>query len=130
MKCFVDTSAWYAYFSSKDQFHYQAREFMRKKPELITSNLVLSEILGIIQRRVNTQSVIDTGRFLLDENIVQLVYVSKDQILQTWRKLEKLHHKTLSFVDYSNKIVMEDKGLKTIFAFDEDFVRLGLVVVP
>ena len=38
--------------------------------------------------------------------------------------------RTLSFVDCATIAVMRQRNLDTIFAFDEDFERAGLTVVP
>lgn len=129
MKVFVDTSAWYTYFDRSDRCHRKATAFFKKKPGLVTSTLVLSETLALLQRRIGKKVARKAGGFLLSSPLVKLVDLEPELLREAFLVFEKAPAK-ISFVDSSNQVAMESLGLKTIFCFDRDFEKLGLKVVP
>lgn len=129
MRIFVDTSAWYAYFDRSDGDHQKAAAFFKKRPGLVTSNLVLSETLALLQRRVGKKVAKKAGNFLLRSSLVEMVGLGQELLRETFSVFEKAPAK-ISFVDCSNRVAMKSLHLKIIFCFDQDFKKLGLKVVP
>jgi predicted nucleic acid-binding protein len=129
VKVFVDTSGWYAYFDKSDRFHAEAASFIGRRPTLLTSDLVVSETLALLQRRINKAVSQKVGEILLDRMVVELLIPSFKTLQESLLLYEGTSRK-LSFVDCSNKILMAQNDLDTIFCFDEDFKGLGLKVVP
>lgn len=129
MRIFVDTSAWYAYFDQDDNYHQRAVSFFEKRYSLVTSGLVLSETLALLQRRVGKKISARTGDFLLNSTLVEIVSLGRGLLDQTF-SLFKGSPAKVSFVDCSNKVVMDNLGIKEIFCFDKDFKKLGLKVLP
>lgn len=129
MKCFVDTSAWIAHFDKDDDFHEDAESFFRKKPLMVTSNIVIHETIAHLQARINKNLALTAGKLLFNDALVQLIIIDRNQEVRAWNEYV-VQSKKISFVDCSIKVVMEEKKLGTIFAFDDDFAKLGLKVVP
>lgn len=129
MRIFVDTSAWLAHFNRADEFHDQAEEIFHHRPELLTSNTVLHETVAHLSARVNKKAAKAAGDFMLSGVVVKLVALSLKDEIAAWRRLKKSRF-AVSFVDITNVVLMEKLGLKEIFAFDKDFLKLGLKVVP
>lgn len=129
MKVFVDTSAWIAFFDQTDDFHYKAKGFLERKPELITSNIVLHECIAHLENRISKRVAEKVAETLIAGNICELVCLTSEQELQSLEKYKEVSRR-ISFVDVANKVVMEDLGLGKIFAFDQDFKKLSLNVVP
>lgn len=125
----MDTSAWYAYFDRSDDFHKEAVAFCKKRPILVTSDLVLGETLAVLQRRVGKKISEKAGDFLLNSTLVEVVSLDQGLLRQAFFLFEK-SPAGMSFVDCSNKVVMDTLGLKGIFCFDQDFKKLGLKVLP
>lgn len=129
MKVFVDTSAWYAYFDRKDNNHQEAMTFFKKKPELVTSELILAETLALVQRRINKITGQKIGEFLLNSPLIEMTLLTPELLNQSFALFKKTPSR-ISFVDCTNKVAAESLGIKQIFCFDRDFIKLGLKVVP
>lgn len=129
MKVFVDTSAWVAYFDKKDEFHRKAVEFAKTFPDLITSNIVFHELTAHIENWGSRVQARKVAQILISAKICEFVCLTPEEEIKTVEKYNKTPAR-ISFVDVSNKVVMDSLGLDQIFAFDRDFVRLGLKIVP
>ncbi|MBM3209598.1 PIN domain-containing protein [Candidatus Shapirobacteria bacterium] len=129
MTYFVDTSGWIAHFHEGDEFHKQAEKFLKDRPSLLTSNIVLHETVAHLEARYGKKVAITAGNFILSGSVVELVPLTLADEAAAWQRLKEPKF-SLSFVDTTNVILMERLGLKEIFAFDEDFRQVGLKVIP
>lgn len=130
MKVFIDTSAWIALFNKKDQFHDVAVEIIKtlERDELATSDFVLGEFLGAGKRALSHTALIKSGKIIL--RLVDFLAVDKEVRKESLKKWGDSFSKAVSFVDWSNFVLMNQHGIDKIFAFDEDFLKMGLKVVP
>ena len=131
MSVFIDTSAFLAVLDADDQFHQQARSIWERlltgPEDLLCTNYVLVETVALAQRRLGLEAV-----RALEEDVFPLIRV-------VW--LDESHHRAgmaalltagrrdLSFVDCVSFLVMRGAGVKTAFAFDEDFRRQGFALL-
>lgn len=129
MKVFIDSSAWIAYFNSDDDFHSQALEFFKKRPRLVTSNVVLHEAVVHLENRVGRKAAERAAVHILNPLLVELIVISKETENKSLAKYQG-GSKKISFVDWTNFVLMKEHNIKKIFAFDEDFKKMGLGVVP
>lgn len=129
MKVFVDTSTWIAYFNGSDDFHSKAVEFFGKKPILISSNIVLHETVAHLQNRVDRKTAKLAAEFILNPLLVELIFISKEEEKLSFKKYKK-GLKKISFVDWTNFILMKKHKIDKIFTFDRDFKKMDLKVVP
>ena len=67
---FVDTGAWVAQFSKRDQYYQKGTEIFRKlqkqKARLVTSGPVLYETIIFLTREVSPATAVRAGRQILD----------------------------------------------------------------
>ena len=128
-KVFVDTSAWIAFFDRTDDFHDRAIDFLKTKPHLVTSDVVLHECIAHLENRISKEVAKSFAEAVLINNICDIVFITYEQEMRSLKRYRKTRKK-ISFVDVTNQVIAEELGLKEIFAFDRDFKNLGLKLVP
>jgi predicted nucleic acid-binding protein len=127
---FVDTSGLFAALAVNDPHHEPAAWFAdaRARAErLVTHNYVVVEIAALARSRLGDAALPALFDGLLAS--VRVMFVE-----------ESLHRAAVaahlgspskpSLVDQVSFRVMRDRGLRTAFAFDEDFGRAGFETVP
>lgn len=129
MMYFVDSSAWMAFFNTNDKFHTQAEDIFDQKPLLTTSNIVLHETIALLAKRITKEIALAAGKFILNEEFNTLCILSGEQEVKAWKHFRH-KNSSLSFVDWTIKVMMDDKGIEKIFTFDSDFDAVGLKRVP
>jgi predicted nucleic acid-binding protein len=129
MKVFVDTSAFYALASASDEFHGPARalyeKLLREDAELLTSSYVLVESFALIQSRLGFAVLREFVSSI--EGLLRIIWVDERLHRRAWELLEK--RQTVSLVDCASFLIAKAEGCQ-VFAFDEDFAREGLAVLP
>lgn len=131
MAIFVDTSAWIALLSARDQNHAAASAVFRKeRANLATSNLVLLETSILLTRRVGFPAAKRFQAESSSDPILCVIFV--DEILweDGWKEFDRFGPSGASPVDAMSFACMRDGNIKTAFSFDEDFRRAGFEVVP
>jgi len=132
MKTFVDTSALYALLDADDHNHDAAAawfiEFAVAATDLVTHSYVLVESTALVHHRLGAAGVRD----LLDGLVPALTIEYVDEMLHsraTAAYMAGLARK-VSFVDRVSFQFIRDGAIDQAFAFDNDFGREGLVLVP
>ncbi len=129
---FVDTSAIFAVLSADDSNHDDAKavwsELLTHEEELVTTNYVLVEVLALVQRRLGMEAV----KTLLADivSVLQIDWISKAAHDTAVEKMLDISNRQLSLVDLVSFDTMRQRGIKTAFAFDEDFARQGIESIP
>jgi hypothetical protein len=127
---FADTGALFAAFVPNDPDHNAANAWLDANAEpLLTTDYVLDELFTLLKIRGEFQRAILSAPRLLNEEIVQMEWVSPEDIQQAWELFRDYHDKAWSFTDCVSKVVMERLGLETAFAFDRHFRQFGSVTV-
>lgn len=129
---FIDTSAWYAYFSNIDHKHPIAiSQFELIDIPLLTTDYIINETITLISKRLNPHLAYKVGNDLLSQRFAQIVQVSLDDANSALEILYKYSDKKFSFTDCVSFVVMEKLKIKTAFAFDEHFKQYGkFVIIP
>lgn len=133
MRTFVDTSALYALLDEDDDNHAVASAWMSgpgaDPAELLVShNYVVVEAAALVQRRLGSDAV----RVLLDAWIPTLTVAYVDERLHEQSQAAYLAAlgRRVSLVDAVSFQLVRQAELDQAFAFDADFTREGIVVVP
>jgi predicted nucleic acid-binding protein len=126
---FVDTSAIYALADRGDPNHETARERLRELlaqgEELLTHNYVLVEAISLVQRRLGAAPAL---RLATSSSQFVIEWVTEELHQEAVRRLAKAARRRLSLIDLTSFLVMRKRGVKTAFAFDDDFVREGFLL--
>lgn len=130
-RVFVDTSAFYALASEKDQEHETARvireHLKREGVPLLTTNYVFLESVSLLQRRHGMDAAKRFGDFVGEE--VDVVWITESQHRVTWEHWKQRGTRGLSLVDCSCVVVMRELGIHQVFGFDEQFRAAGFTLL-
>lgn len=129
---FVDTSALYAVLDRDDEFHAQAAaqwaELLSGPSEVLTSNYVIVECFALIQRRLGIDAVRIFSADVLP--VITVQWISADDHEAATQALLAAARRDLSLVDCASFVLMRDLGIRSAFAFDEDFEQQGFQMIP
>jgi len=133
----VDTSAWDAIADGGDPNHEVAllfRDEIAEQCRLVVTNYILDELYTLLLMNIGYQRAVDFKRnldVLIQEGILEIVWVSKEIATEAWIVFEQFNvDKQWSFTDCVSYVVMKQRGITEVFAFDDDFAQMGFVRQP
>ena len=122
---FLDTSAIYALAARSDQNHSAARRkfaaILTSDVPLVTHSYVLVEALALLQHRLGLATATRFERESRELDIEWIAPATHAEAARRW----SLGTRNVSFVDEVSFLVMQLRGMRTAFAFDEDFEDAG-----
>lgn len=129
---FVDSSAFIAIVNAGDNWHGKALELLGKIEKgdlefkrIVTSDYVIDETITRMRFSVGYKEAVEWGRNILVSNVVERINVDEEIFNRAWELFEKYDDKMLSFTDCTSFSIMEKMGIRKVFAFDEDFDKVG-----
>jgi len=133
VKLFVDTSALIALADRTDQHHQKATGFMRNAqsiPEFHTSNYILDEVITRLRFTAGLRVAIKCAESLWASRLYHIHSIDQRIERAALVILKKYADHSLSFTDCTTIVLMDQLGMGQIFAFDEDFRKVGYRLVP
>lgn len=132
MTVFVDTSALYAVINRQETSHRPAveawRHLLNEGSLLTTTNYVVLETIALLQHRLGLEAVRD-----FQEDIAPLLHIAWIDEARHWSGTNAVlaaGRRKLSLVDCISFRMMRDRGVRTVFCFDDHFREQGFDVVP
>jgi predicted nucleic acid-binding protein len=126
---FIDTGAWVARFSRRDQFHEQAAAAWAKlkvsNERVITSDSIFVETISLLGRRVGPSAAVEAGRFLHAWNKLTILRATKDDEAAALDLLGKFADQSIGFVDCISFALMRRHRIPTAFTYDRHFESAG-----
>jgi len=134
---FIDTSAWDAIEDSKDTNHEVALNFAETiagKYRLVTTNFILDETYTLLLMNVGYNCVL-RFKHNIDEmsklGVITVIHLSKLLEETAWEVFEQFNiDKKWSFTDCTSKVIIEQKNIQEVFAFDHHFEQMGFIRKP
>ena len=127
---FVDTGAWFAGFVPTDPDHDEAvRVLDEYAGDLVTSDYIIDELLTLLVARGERDQVVRVGRLLFDEEMAELEWVTRDDVLVGWKTMRTFRDKGWSFTDCVSRAQMLRLDITEAIAFDHHFNQFGTVAV-
>jgi uncharacterized protein len=126
---FIDSSAWIALFSRRDQHHEEAdrvfRNIVVSKRRILTTNLILAEIHWLLLHRAGIQAAAATLEKIESSPLVEITFAnaSNHQAAKDWMK--KLRDHSISYTDAVSFSVMKTTGCSEALAYDRHFRIAG-----
>jgi predicted nucleic acid-binding protein len=134
---FVDTSAFLAIVNEKDNNHAAAIQFLEeikngkiRIKKIITSDYIIDETLTRIRYSVGHKEAVEWGKDILASKVIEKIEIERKIFGSAWELFRTYEDKKLSFTDCTSFALMKKKGIDKAFSFDEDFKRLGFVLLP
>ena len=131
---FLDTGFLVALHFRADQHNRAAQaEWARLKasrPQIVTSSLVLVEVLNFFVARGRHDMAVAVGRELLEGADVRLVQVDAALLRAGFDYLSRRPDKRYSLTDCVSFVLMQQLGLTEALAFDAHFAQAGFVRLP
>ena len=115
----VDTGAWIALGSPRDEHHVAAAkhyETLRPTP-LVTTNYVALAFKSLLERAAA-------------KDRLRIVWIDPRLEAEGWSLLRQHANGRLSLTDATSAAVARHRRVREIFGFDRDFEALGFTVTP
>ncbi len=127
---FVDTSGWFASIISTDQDYESARKwFLQNKEPLFTTDYIVDETLTLFRSRGENTRALQIAEEFFSQELSEIYYLSKEDILQTWEIFRQFSDKEWSFTDCSSKYICEKLNITHAFSFDKHFKQFGTITI-
>ena len=127
----VDTSAIFAIISPLDRFHERAAttysDLLDQGDSLYITSYILVETAALAQRRLGFEPLKTFVQSI--QGNMDIYWIDRVAHEEAWRRMVQQGGSRISLVDWSTMVVAEQTR-SIIFAFDRDFAREGLSVVP
>jgi uncharacterized protein len=135
---FVDTSAWDAIEDSGDRHHAAAlrfkEELIQQQTRLYVTNFILDESYTLLLYNIGYTRTVAFKRtidLMQTGGILIVIHVSEAIEQAAWTVFERFNQdKAWSFTDCTSKVVMENLGIRQVFAFDHHFEQMGFLRRP
>jgi predicted nucleic acid-binding protein len=79
---------------------------------------------------VSHASASEWGEKIFSSKIIDLVIEEQKLLMNAWEFFRKYQDKVLSYTDCVIGTIVNERKIDEIFAFDEDFKKLGFNVIP
>jgi predicted nucleic acid-binding protein len=132
-RLFVDSSAWLAFFSTRDDNHGAAvalfERAIRRQATLITSSLVVAEVHRLVLHRVGIRAAAAVLGSIDGSAHLRLVFPDSahHQSARGW--LQKLSDQVITYADATSFAIMDAERCAAALSFDHDFVIAGFQVL-
>jgi hypothetical protein len=135
---FVDTSAWDAIEDAGDRHHAAAlrfkEELAQRRVRLYVTNFILDECYTLLLYNIGYARTVAFKRaidLMQAGGILAVVHVSEAIEHAAWEVFERFNQdKEWSFTDCTTKVVMDNLGIRQVFAFDHHFDQMGFLRRP
>ena len=128
-KLFVDSGAWIALFSARDQHHVEAdtlvREAIALRVPLVTTNLVLAEVHRLLLFRAGARPAMAAPTRIEDSKRMTIEFATALHHRRAREWLDKLADQTITYTDAASFAVMEALRCTDALTFDHDFLIAG-----
>ncbi len=131
---FVDTSAWDALADRNDANHESAlffRDEIARRCKLVVTNYILDELYTLLLLNIGYRGSVDFKQrldVLVETGVLDVVWVSEDIATEAWRVFAQFNvDKQWSYTDCVSYVVMKQRDITEVFAFDHHFEQMGFV---
>lgn len=126
---FVDSGAWIALFSARDQHHAEADRLFRrafsKRIQLVTTSLVLAEVHRLLLYRAGSRAADFALKQIDTSSLVRIEFAGPEHHQGALKWLDKLSGQTLTYTDAVSFAIMQDLRCSVAMSFDHDFLVAG-----
>ena len=139
-KLFIDSWGFICLFSSGEPHHLEVKEYFNKcmsiKYRMLTSNLVISEVITLLYRKLGHEKSKVSIDYLfesIDAGLLECIWSDHTNTKNALELRYRLKDKPgISFVDLSSMIIMKDAEITEVLTADKHFqqVNMGFELKP
>jgi len=122
---FIDTGAWVARFSRRDQYHERAAGIWSKlrstRAQIVTSDSVFVETVALLARNIGPKPAVEAGRFLRDWKTLTILRALPEDESAALDLLEKFADQSIGYVDCLSFALIRRYRISAAFSFDRHF---------
>lgn len=126
---FVDSSAWIALFSQRDQHHEEAdrafRTIVASGKRILTTNLILAEIHRLLLHRAGVQAAAAALQKIETSRLVEIIFSDHSSHKSAKEWLDQLREHSISYADAVSFSVMKMAGCREALSYDHHFNIAG-----
>lgn len=128
---YLDTSAFYAFLDKSDSNHNKIAGIFHIRPEcFVTSNYVLDELITLLRvRKIFIEKFKPFIDALLNEEICNVIRISKKIEFDAWRMMNKYKEHLFSFTDCTSFILMKNYRISKVCTLDKHFRIAGFELI-
>ena len=130
-RLFVDSGAWIALRSQRDQHHAEAdrlfREAIARRIPLVTTNLVVAETHRLTLFRAGLQAASRALERFDASPALTVHFATAEDHARARGWMDRLAPRPITYTDATSFAVMEALRCMHVLAFDDDFVAAGFV---
>src|SRR3989442_14993170 len=130
-RLFVDSGAWIALRSRRDQYHAEAellfREALSRRIPLITTNLVIAEVHRLTLFRAGLQPALRALERVDASPSVTIHFATAAEHAVARRWLERMAPRPITYTDAVSFAAMETLRCTAALTFDQDFLVAGFL---
>jgi len=131
-RLFVDSGAWIALRSQRDQHHAEAdrlfREALSRHVRLVTTGLVIAETHRLTLFRVGIESALRALAQIDASPSVTIHFPAANEHAAARRWLERLAPRPVTYTDAVSFAVMQATRCTHVLGFDQDFSAAGFTL--
>jgi predicted nucleic acid-binding protein len=132
VRLFVDSGAWIALRSRRDQYHADADRLIRaalaRRVPLLTTNLVLAETHRLTLFRAGPQAALRALELIDASPSVTIHFPTAEHHTEARRWLERMAPRPVTYTDAVSFAVMGANACRHVLGFDQDFVVAGFTL--
>ncbi len=103
---------------------------LREQPPLLTSNLVISETVSLITKRIGKHAGIQFATSLEDSRIIQIIYVDESLTRTALKLFRKYADKDFDLIDATSFVLCKERKIKQVLTLDKHFAQIGFETLP
>jgi predicted nucleic acid-binding protein len=128
-RLFVDSGAWIALRSRRDQYHAAAdrafRAAVERRIPLVTTNLIIAEVFRLTLFRAGREPALRAPDRIDASPSVTVHFATSDDHVAGRRWLERLAPQPVTYTDAVSFAVIESTKCTNVLGFDADFSAAG-----
>ena len=98
--------------------------------DLVTTSYILDEVATFFNSRGHHSKAVSVGNIIFESPSINMVHVDEPLLLDAWDYFTRHADKRYSLTDCVSFIVMRRFDIRTVYAFDRNFVQAGFVIEP
>jgi predicted nucleic acid-binding protein len=121
---YIDASFYIALLNGQDSNHQKALQIadQSKKTDLVTSQLVIGEVLTVGSMRIDKEVTVAFVEKILKSN-TEIILENPELIKAAFEFFKKIRSKNISWVDCFSIAIMKKMKIKKALTFDNDFKK-------